>query len=54
VFAGGLLFGAVGALLALPATAIIQALISAHTVEQEVIEGPLTTEPDAGSGPRKM
>jgi predicted PurR-regulated permease PerM len=54
VFAGGLLFGAVGALLALPATAIVQALISAHTVEQEVIEDPLTEEPDAASGPRKV
>ena len=54
VFAGGLLFGAVGALLALPATAIIQALISAHTVEQEVIEDRLTAEPDAAGGPRKV
>jgi predicted PurR-regulated permease PerM len=54
VFAGGLLFGAVGALLALPATAIIQALISAHTVEQEVIEDRLTAEPDAPGGPRKV
>jgi predicted PurR-regulated permease PerM len=52
VFAGGLLFGAVGALLALPATAIIQALISAHTVEQEVIEDRLTAEPDIGGGHR--
>jgi predicted PurR-regulated permease PerM len=47
VFAGGLLFGGIGALLALPATAIIQAFISAHTVEQEVIEAPLTEELDA-------
>lgn len=54
VFAGALLFGAVGALLALPATAIIQALISAHTVEQEVIEDRLTAEPDAAGGPRKV
>ncbi|HEY8216676.1 MAG TPA: AI-2E family transporter [Acidimicrobiia bacterium] len=47
VFAGGLLFGGIGALLALPATAIIQALISAHTVEREVIDAPLTEETDA-------
>lgn len=44
VFAGGLLFGGVGAVLALPATAIIQALISAHTVEQQVVSAPLTRE----------
>lgn len=44
VFAGGLLFGGVGALLALPATAILQALISTHTTEQAVVSGPLTRE----------
>jgi predicted PurR-regulated permease PerM len=44
VFAGGLLFGAVGAVLALPATAVIQALISTYTDEQEVIENELTEE----------
>jgi predicted PurR-regulated permease PerM len=45
VFAGALLLGPIGALLALPATAVIQSLISAHTDEQEVIETPLTAEP---------
>lgn len=45
-FAGVLLFGPVGALLALPATAIVQALLSTYTDEQEVIETNLTV-PDA-------
>ena len=45
-FAGVLLLGPVGALLALPATAVIQALLSTYTDEQEVIETDLTT-PDA-------
>ncbi len=51
VFAGGFLFGAVGALLALPATAVIQALVSAHTEEQEVVSDPLTREPRRRPGP---
>ncbi len=38
VFAGGLLLGGVGAVLALPTAAVVQALISTHTTEQEVIE----------------
>jgi predicted PurR-regulated permease PerM len=45
VFAGGLLLGGVGAVLALPATAVIQAVISAYTTEQEVVEAPLTHDP---------
>jgi hypothetical protein len=45
VFAGGLLLGGVGAILALPATAVIQAVISAYTTEQEVVEAPLTHDP---------
>jgi predicted PurR-regulated permease PerM len=45
VFAGGLLLGGVGAVLALPATAVIQAVISAYTTEQEVLEAPLTHDP---------
>ena len=45
VFAGGLLLGGVGAVLALPTAAVIQALIGVHTTEQEVIEGPLVEEP---------
>lgn len=44
VFAGALLLGPVGALLALPATAVIQGLISTYTDEQEVIETQLTAE----------
>ncbi len=44
VFAGALLFGPIGALLALPATAVIQALISTYTEEHEVIENELTSE----------
>jgi predicted PurR-regulated permease PerM len=46
VFGGGLLLGGVGAVLALPATGIIQALISAYTTERDVIEAPLTKEPE--------
>ena len=45
VFAGGLLLGGVGAILALPATAVIQAVISAYTTEREVIQAPLTHDP---------
>jgi predicted PurR-regulated permease PerM len=45
VFAGALLLGPVGALLALPATAVIQALVSTYTEEQEVIESELTARP---------
>ena len=45
VFAGGLLFGAVGAVLPLPAAAVVQALVSTYTDEQVVIESQLTEEP---------
>ena len=45
VFAGGLLLGGVGAILALPATAVIQAVISGYTTEREVIDAPLVQEP---------
>jgi predicted PurR-regulated permease PerM len=45
VFAGGLLLGGVGAILALPATAVIQAVLSSYTMEQEVVDSRLTTEP---------
>jgi predicted PurR-regulated permease PerM len=44
VFAGALLLGPVGALLALPAAAVIQVLITTHTPTQDVIETPLTVE----------
>jgi predicted PurR-regulated permease PerM len=45
VFAGGLLLGGVGAILALPATAVIQAIISGYTTERDVIDAPLLDEP---------
>lgn len=53
VFGGGLLLGGVGAVLALPATGIIQALISAYTTERAVIEAPLTEEPETEERKRR-
>jgi predicted PurR-regulated permease PerM len=53
VFAGALLFGAVGALLALPATAVIQALVSTYTEEHEVIETGLTAAAAPRGQPRR-
>jgi predicted PurR-regulated permease PerM len=53
VFGGGLLLGGVGAVLALPATGIIQALISAYTTERAVIEAPLTAEPEVEDKKRR-
>src|SRR4029079_14134916 len=49
VFAGGLLLGGVGAILALPATAVIQAVISGYTTEREIIDAPLLEEPERTS-----
>jgi len=49
VFAGGLLLGGVGAILALPATAVIQAVISSYTTEREIIDAPLLEEPERTS-----
>ena len=49
VFAGGLLLGGVGAILALPATAVIQAVISGYTTEREIIDAPLLQEPERKS-----
>jgi predicted PurR-regulated permease PerM len=46
VFAGGLLLGGAGAVLALPATGVIQAVVSSYTIEREVLESPLTDEPE--------
>jgi len=46
VFAGGLLLGGVGAILALPATAVIQAVISGYTTEREIIDAPLLEDPE--------
>jgi predicted PurR-regulated permease PerM len=45
VFAGGLLLGGVGAVLALPTAAVVQAVISEHTPQRELIEGELLEEP---------
>jgi predicted PurR-regulated permease PerM len=45
VFAGGLLLGGVGAILALPATGVIQAVLSSYTTERTVVERALTAEP---------
>lgn len=54
VFAGGLLFGAVGALLALPFTAVVQAVVSTYTTERAVIERRLTREQaPPGTGRRR-
>jgi predicted PurR-regulated permease PerM len=47
VFAGGLLLGGVGAVLALPTAAVIQALVSTHAPEQELVGGRLLEEPVA-------
>jgi predicted PurR-regulated permease PerM len=46
VFAGGLLLGGVGAILALPATAVIQAIVSGYTTERDIIDAPLVQEPE--------
>jgi predicted PurR-regulated permease PerM len=45
VIAGAALFGAVGALLALPAAAVIQAVGSTYVARHEVIETDMTAEP---------
>jgi predicted PurR-regulated permease PerM len=45
VLAGGYLLGAVGAILALPAAAVIQALITASARRHEVVASPLTDDP---------
>jgi predicted PurR-regulated permease PerM len=45
VLAGGLLLGGVGAILALPATAVIQAIIAGYTTERDTIDAPLLQEP---------
>jgi predicted PurR-regulated permease PerM len=49
VFAGGLLLGGVGAILALPATAVIQAVISGYTTERDTIDAPLLHVPERTS-----
>jgi predicted PurR-regulated permease PerM len=54
VFAGGLLLGGVGAILALPATAVIQAVLSGYTTEREIIDAPLLDEPTRTSRFRRI
>jgi predicted PurR-regulated permease PerM len=50
VIAGAALFGAVGALLALPAAAVLQALGSTYIARHEVIETDMTAEPRRRGG----
>jgi predicted PurR-regulated permease PerM len=49
VIAGGAIAGPIGALLALPAAASIQALISLYAHRYEVVTGPLTAEQPAAA-----
>lgn len=53
VFAGGMLFGGVGAVLALPAAAVIQGLLSTYTDQHKVIENELTEEDVQTSRPKR-
>ena len=45
VIVGGSIFGTVGALLSLPAVAMLQAILSTHLGEHEIIDSPMTKEP---------
>lgn len=45
VIIGGSIFGPIGALLSLPAAAMIQAFASLYLEEHEIIESPMTAEP---------
>lgn len=45
VIVGGSIFGTVGALLSLPAVAMLQALVSSYLGEHEVIDSPMTKDP---------
>lgn len=53
VLVGSALFGAVGALLALPAAALIQAIASTYFERHEVIDADLTREAEIEAGQRK-
>ena len=53
VIAGGGLFGPVGALLALPAAAVLQAIGSTYGSRHEVVESPMTAEPTRRSWLRR-
>jgi predicted PurR-regulated permease PerM len=50
VIAGGAIAGPIGALLALPAAASIQALVSSYAHRYEVIASPLTAAPSPHPG----
>jgi predicted PurR-regulated permease PerM len=50
VIAGAALFGAVGALLALPAAAVLQALGGTYIARHEVIESKMTSDPQRKPG----
>jgi predicted PurR-regulated permease PerM len=52
VIAGGGLFGPVGALLALPAAAVLQAIGSTYIDRHEVIDTHMTAEPERSGGRR--
>ena len=52
VIAGAALFGAVGAVLALPAAAVIQAIGSTYIERHEVIETQMTAVPETRPGRR--
>lgn len=45
VIVGGSIFGTVGALLSLPAVAMLQALVSSYLGEHEIIDSPMTKDP---------
>ena len=45
VIVGGSIFGTVGALLSLPAVAMLQAIVSSYLGEHEVIDSPMTKDP---------
>lgn len=51
VIIGGSIFGPIGALLSLPAAAMIQAFVSLYLEEHEIIDSPMTTNRD--SKPKK-
>jgi hypothetical protein len=50
VIAGGAIAGPIGALLALPAAASVQSLVSSYARRYEVMASPLTAEQSPGKG----
>jgi predicted PurR-regulated permease PerM len=51
VIAGGAIMGPIGSLLALPAAASVQSLVSIYLHRYEVIASPLTGAPEAAAVP---